>query len=233
MPVLYGKVRRELKQLVQETPSFRPKMLDIGGRKSPYTIGLSASITVLDRPQAREIDLQLHLGLTSDILAQLHQRRSNIEQVVLQDMTKCTLPTASFDCAVSVEVIEHVLDDESFVQEIARVLKPGGWLYLTTPNGDYIRNEPPNYNPDHVRHYTRQELHTLLVQYFDDVQVTWGIKTGKHRYQGLQSMNLRRPTAVLNIMAHNVINRFESRYLAQQPYRTAHLFAVAYKKAAK
>ena len=40
----------------------------------------------------------------------------------------------SIDFVVTFQVIEHIKDDEKFVQEIHRVLKPGGKLILTTPN---------------------------------------------------------------------------------------------------
>jgi SAM-dependent methyltransferase len=47
-----------------------------------------------------------------------------------------TLPHASaqFDLAIAVEVIEHVEHKARFVSEIMRVLRPGGRLFLTTPN---------------------------------------------------------------------------------------------------
>lgn len=41
---------------------------------------------------------------------------------------------ATFDVVYSVEVLEHVESHKTFVSEAARVLKPGGWLVLTTPN---------------------------------------------------------------------------------------------------
>jgi 2-polyprenyl-3-methyl-5-hydroxy-6-metoxy-1,4-benzoquinol methylase len=43
-------------------------------------------------------------------------------------------PDGSFDLVVMVEVIEHVLPKETLLREIHRVLKPGGRLFLTTPN---------------------------------------------------------------------------------------------------
>jgi len=43
-------------------------------------------------------------------------------------------PDASFDVVVSIEVIEHVEGHRSLCVEAARVLKPGGFLVLTTPN---------------------------------------------------------------------------------------------------
>ena len=40
----------------------------------------------------------------------------------------------SFDIVVSCETIEHVPDPRAAVREMYRVCKPGGMLYLTTPN---------------------------------------------------------------------------------------------------
>ncbi|MBK8178676.1 MAG: class I SAM-dependent methyltransferase [Planctomycetes bacterium] len=46
------------------------------------------------------------------------------------------LPIAdgSFDCAVLQEVIEHLENPAHVVREFSRILRPGGWWVLTTPN---------------------------------------------------------------------------------------------------
>jgi SAM-dependent methyltransferase len=41
---------------------------------------------------------------------------------------------ASFDLVVSMDVVEHVRTPEPWCREIVRVLRPGGALFLTTPN---------------------------------------------------------------------------------------------------
>ncbi len=50
------------------------------------------------------------------------------------DIQHIAHPDASFDTVISCETIEHVPDPALAVRELARVLKPGGRLFLTTPN---------------------------------------------------------------------------------------------------
>lgn len=51
------------------------------------------------------------------------------------DLTRdLPLPTAAFDVALCLEVIEHLESHSTLVREIARILRPDGLLVLTTPN---------------------------------------------------------------------------------------------------
>ena len=72
----------------------------------------------------------------------------------------------SFDFVVSFQVIEHIEDDNYFVKEIQRVLKPGGKFIVTTPN----KKMSITRNPWHVREYTITELVELLGKYFKNVE---------------------------------------------------------------
>src|SRR5712675_1826103 len=148
MPAFGQKVYRDIRTILEVSANTKTKrILDVGGRKSPYLIGIDAEVTILDLPRQSELQQRLHLGLTDSLLKTVRRRRTNVKEIILQDMTRGTLPSASFDGIVCAEVIEHVDEDDLFIQQVSRVLKPGGWLYLTTQNGDYIRNEPPNCNP--------------------------------------------------------------------------------------
>jgi SAM-dependent methyltransferase len=41
-----------------------------------------------------------------------------------------------FDCVVSIDVLEHLDEDQPFLCELRRVLRPGGRIVVTVPNGD-------------------------------------------------------------------------------------------------
>jgi ubiquinone/menaquinone biosynthesis C-methylase UbiE len=50
------------------------------------------------------------------------------------DITRLPYPDGCFETIVSCETVEHVPRPERAFHELARVLKPGGRLFLTTPN---------------------------------------------------------------------------------------------------
>ncbi|MBK7214996.1 MAG: class I SAM-dependent methyltransferase [Bacteroidales bacterium] len=73
----------------------------------------------------------------------------------------------SFDFAVSFQVIEHIRNDQEFIREIHRVLKPGGKLLLSTPN----RLMSLTRNPWHIREYTSDELKAKLDVCFSSTEI--------------------------------------------------------------
>ena len=118
--------------------------------------------------------------------------------------------TESFDLILSNEVIEHVVDDNKAVQEMVRVLVPGGRLILFCPNrwypfethgiywkGNYHFGNKflVNYLPrplrnklaPHVRAYSRRELRAL----FRDLDII--IVTQKVIFGGYDNISERFP----------------------------------------
>jgi 2-polyprenyl-3-methyl-5-hydroxy-6-metoxy-1,4-benzoquinol methylase len=76
----------------------------------------------------------------------------------------------SVDIFFTGECIEHVENTAAFLDEIHRVLKPGGLLILTTPNADAfmfsINNERYAVGPEHVALMSYSELRSYLDQRF-------------------------------------------------------------------
>lgn len=52
---------------------------------------------------------------------------------VICSATDLTFPDSSFDTVVSTEVLEHIPEPQRAMNEMCRVLKPGGFLILSTP----------------------------------------------------------------------------------------------------
>ena len=72
----------------------------------------------------------------------------------------------SVDCVISFQVIEHIEDDVKMVDEVWRVLRPGGRFIVSTPN----RLMSLTRNPWHVREYTPEEFTALLQTRFNKVE---------------------------------------------------------------
>lgn len=73
-----------------------------------------------------------------------------------------------FDVICSFEVIEHVTDPVGEVGKMLQLLRPGGLLYLTTPNFNCLarRYAPDNWNvasyPEHLNYFTPRTMHHML-----------------------------------------------------------------------
>lgn len=101
------------------------------------------------------------------------QGRKNLEVL---DSHKVNFPDNTFDAVVTLDVLEHLEDEEWALKEMERILKPGGVLVVMVPAYMFlwgIQDEVAH----HYRRYTRsgllgkiQEvttLHTVRVSYFN------------------------------------------------------------------
>jgi SAM-dependent methyltransferase len=108
--------------------------------------------------------------------AQKGNARSNL-QITVGDATRTGLADAYADVFISLETIEHIEDDQAFIEETFRVLKPGGILICSTPNreitnpGTSISSAP--WNPYHIREYNLAEFHACLESRFE-IQGVYG-----------------------------------------------------------
>lgn len=221
---IYGQVRARLAGLINERAG-RLRILDVGGRKSHYTVALPSDVCVTDLPRRSTLQEQLHLGITHGIIDQTLARRTNIRWIVFDDMTKSALKSASFDLVVAVEVLEHIEKDGDFVAEVARILKPNGAFLMTTPNGDSV----DNHNPDHKRHYTGTELTRVLRTSFKEVSVECAVLSGRLHRWGLASWSPVHPLRTWRGMLSNWLNAQLSsrRAVASRAVGTCHLLAMA------
>jgi 2-polyprenyl-3-methyl-5-hydroxy-6-metoxy-1,4-benzoquinol methylase len=90
------------------------------------------------------------------------------------DVVELELPLLSFDVVVTLETLSHVRSQEIFIHRIARLLKPGGHLILTTQNKFvFDRRSGVIQNPTYIRKWvTMNTLKRLLRSEFSIVRAT-------------------------------------------------------------
>lgn len=111
-------------------PLFGMKILDVGcggGLLSEPLGRLGASITGIDPLEDNIRTAELHASF-DPILA----KRIKYKSCTLEDIAE--LPSETFDIVVASEVVEHVADVEAFIRCCGEVLKPEGFLFITTIN---------------------------------------------------------------------------------------------------
>ena len=83
-------------------------------------------------------------------------------EFVCASCTALPLEAASVDVAVSFETIEHIAEQSQFLDELARVLKPGGVLLLSCPNKLEYADKRSFVTEFHVKELYREELAALI-----------------------------------------------------------------------
>ncbi len=81
------------------------------------------------------------------------------------DATRLPLADDSVDTVITLEMLEHVPEPAAVVAELARVLKPGGTVFLSVPSA------VPRHDHHDFWRFTAQGLEQLCGPWFDDGEV--------------------------------------------------------------
>ncbi|MCP4312753.1 MAG: class I SAM-dependent methyltransferase [Bacteroidetes bacterium] len=189
-------IRRELRALKHE--GFQPKhMADAGSGFGQYVHYLSrnypgAKISGLDIKQEQVDDCN-----------QFFTKLGKQEQVKFEyaDLTQMDIKEA-FDLVLSVDVMEHIEDDRGVMKHIYQALKPGGYLFISTPSdqggSDVHHEHNESFIDEHVRDgYGVAEIKEKLTGAgFSDIQVRYSYgKPGKISWK----LSMKYPILLANI----------------------------------
>lgn len=115
---------------------------------------------------------------TSSTFAEYAARYSGAE-IIQKPLHDCSFKPNTFDAVILGAVLEHLYNPAEVIQEIARILKPGGALFTDVPNErgfyfitgnlyyklrmrDWVVNLAPTFSPYHVFGFTPGSLRKLL-----------------------------------------------------------------------
>ena len=124
------------------------------------TLGL---LTEVLEPGARILDIAAAQGNFSLALAELgfdvtwNDLRSELADYVRLKYERGKIQYAAgnafelafpslFDAVLITEVIEHVAHPDNFLAKAAALVRPGGYIVMTTPNGGYFKNRLPKFS---------------------------------------------------------------------------------------
>lgn len=77
-------------------------------------------------------------------------------------------PDEHFDMVLAIEILEHVPDAQAILSEVARILRPGGVLWATTPHGNGISARLLKKDwycvapPEHLQLFGKSGMHKML-----------------------------------------------------------------------
>jgi ubiquinone/menaquinone biosynthesis C-methylase UbiE len=120
-------LRSSILQVIRKyiAPSIKDgKLLDVGGGTGEFTEKIASVL---------EVEEVVVVDINEDALKDVLSRGFKSYKV---DVTREQLPFSDnyFDIVTMIDVIEHLYDPDYAISEVRRVLKPGGFAVISTPN---------------------------------------------------------------------------------------------------
>jgi SAM-dependent methyltransferase len=144
------------------------RLLDLGcggGRHAFEALRRGAHVVAMDSDAAELTSVSAMFAAMSEA-GEIPDGASGM--TIAGDATSMPFPDASFDKVIAAEVLEHIPADQAAMNEIARVLRPGGAAAITVPAWLpericwQLSDDYHNTTGGHVRIFTRRELATKI-----------------------------------------------------------------------
>jgi len=200
-------------RLVDSLALERPRIVDLGCG----TGWLSERLA--ERGQVTAIDL------SDECIAEARGRAPHVTYIA-GNLFEAPLPDGHFDIVVSQDVLAHVVDQPGYVAVAARLLRPGGYLVITTTNRFVIeRMDLPAQPPEHIENWlTMRSFRKLLRLQFAVLRTTTVMPTGSRG--ALRLINAPR----LESMLSPLVSRARQHALKERLGLGYNLVALARKK---
>ena len=123
-------------------PHLQGRVLDVGCNRA-WLAGLTGDYFGIEPNAAAVEAARRHWGASLKLSAEEIASRIQVGRG-----EELPFGSASFDFVFAKDVLEHSREPERVMGEIARVLKPGGAVYLSTPDAQpWVWNDPTHWRP--------------------------------------------------------------------------------------
>jgi len=108
------------------------------------------------------------VDISETAITHARERYGDMSGLVFHVADCTALPFADneFDRVVSFETLEHLTQQEQLLAEFSRVLKPDGYLILSSPDKAVYTDQQKTNNEFHVKELYRNELEELIGRHF-------------------------------------------------------------------
>ena len=117
---------------------------------------------------ARSSDTVVGVDISDNAIRHARQRYDQIDGLEFHraDCTDLPFDDNEFDRVVSFETLEHLAEQDQLLAEFRRVLKPDGFLVLSSPDKATYSDAQGSVNEYHVKELYRDELEKLIGRHF-------------------------------------------------------------------
>src|SRR3989344_1640514 len=122
----FGLVNKRIKEF-SKTLKPGSSILDAGAGHSPYKKYFS------------------HCNYVAADFVEHDKKGDNFQINIICDLEKLPFKNNTFDAIINTWVIEHIPNPEKMLNELKRVLKPNGKIFIAIPQGYMIHQEPYNF----------------------------------------------------------------------------------------
>lgn len=130
--------QRRFNKVIESVKRYVPKhahIIDIAAAQGNFSLRLAELDYIVTWNDLRS-ELADYVKLKYEA-GEIHYLASNCFDLDLQE---------KFDAVLITEIIEHVAHPDQFLHRISTLVKPGGHIILTTPNGEYFANRLPKFS---------------------------------------------------------------------------------------
>jgi SAM-dependent methyltransferase len=119
-----------------------------------------STLAIHDGSVRRWICLEPDANLAKRLRIAVQKNRGTHAPDVIAGSLRALADRPSFDCVLYLDVLEHIQDDRSQIEDAVRLVRPGGHIVILSPAHQWLFSEFDK-SIGHIRRYNKRSLRSL------------------------------------------------------------------------